>query len=317
MFVWSAPVYCICYCVSHLDFVMLLGRIFRKNLYNLKPVQSCAMASLSAVVQVLTAFAPLSLAEKWDNVGLLIEPSEKFQTIRKIILTNDLTERVMQEALDEKVNMIISYHPPIFAPLKRITQSDWKERIVCQCLEENIALFSPHTSWDAIEGGLTDWLFDLLNVSVETKSAIHIQDPSAPKVGAGRVVELSGPASMELLIRNLKSYAMLESVQVAFADDRVPMEDIMINKIAVVAGSGGSLLKEVPDADLYLTGEMSHHDILDAVHRGINVILTNHSSSERGFLTKFHEILSSKLEDVEVIVSKMDADPLKVIANQL
>lgn len=94
------------------------------------------MASLSSVLQELEAFAPLKLAEKWDNVGLLIEPSAKFLAIQKVLLTNDLTERVMEEAKEKQVNLIISYHPPLFAPLKRITQATWKERIVVQCLEQ-------------------------------------------------------------------------------------------------------------------------------------------------------------------------------------
>lgn len=106
-----------------------------------------------------------------------------FSRIDRILLTNDLTERVMQEAVDKKANMIISYHPPIFAPLKRITQKyavesqnfiqcnanqccfifilylrDWKQRIVSICLGNSIALYSPHTAWDVTLGGVNDWL---------------------------------------------------------------------------------------------------------------------------------------------------------------
>lgn len=273
------------------------------------------MTSLSFVVEQLKAFAPLSLAEKWDNVGLLIEPSGSLE-VRKIILTNDLTENVMKEALAEQVNMIISYHPPVFAPLKRITQNSWKERIVCQCLENRIALYSPHTSWDAVDGGVNDWLLNTLNVSTAEIRAISCLDETQPRVGAGRVCQLSGPASLDLILRNLKKHGDLESVQLARVDASVPLEETMINKIALCAGSGSSVLKDVTDADLYLTGEMSHHEVLDAVHRGTNVILTNHSNSERGFLKRFQEILTEKLSAsevaVEVIVSKMDEDPLKV-----
>lgn len=92
----------------------------------------------------LEKFGPLKYAEKWDNVGLLIEPSTDI-VVKKILLTNDLTEKVIFEAIDKNANMIISYHPPIFAGLKRITMSSWKERIVVQCLENKIALYSPHT----------------------------------------------------------------------------------------------------------------------------------------------------------------------------
>lgn len=143
-----------------------------------------AMSSLTlkSVVTELNKRAPLSLAEPWDNVGLLVEPPSQ-PIVRHILLTNDLTESVMKEAIDSNVNLIYSYHPPIFASLKRITSSTWKviindlshyfyhrliinfivvnyaqERIVGLCLENKIAVYSPHTALDALKGGVNDWL---------------------------------------------------------------------------------------------------------------------------------------------------------------
>lgn len=77
------------------------------------------------VVATLQKFADLSLADSWDNVGLLVEPTET-KLVSHILLTNDLTEDVMQEALDLKTDMIITYHPLIFAPLKSVTTRSWK-----------------------------------------------------------------------------------------------------------------------------------------------------------------------------------------------
>ena len=56
--------------------------------------------------------------------------------------------------------MIISYHPPIFQAFKRLTQADWKHRFIIKCIENRIAVYSPHTSWDSIEGGINDWILD-------------------------------------------------------------------------------------------------------------------------------------------------------------
>jgi putative NIF3 family GTP cyclohydrolase 1 type 2 len=64
----------------------------------------------------------------------------------------------MDESIEKNSDLIISYHPPIFSALKRVTSSTWKERIVQKCLENRIALFSPHTSWDNIDNGINDWL---------------------------------------------------------------------------------------------------------------------------------------------------------------
>jgi putative NIF3 family GTP cyclohydrolase 1 type 2 len=83
---------------------------------------------LKEVVTRIESFAPPSLAQSWDNVGLLVEPSNPMK-IDKIILTNDLTEDVMAECVTKGVNMIISYHPPIFKPLKMLTSKAWKVNI--------------------------------------------------------------------------------------------------------------------------------------------------------------------------------------------
>lgn len=83
--------------------------------------------------------------------------------------------------------------------------------------------------------------------------------------------------------------------------------------LAVCAGSGASILHGV-EADLYLTGEMSHHEVLDANHRGTSVIVCDHSNTERGYLKvlkeKFTELFDNK---VEVLVSEQDRDPLTVV----
>ena len=114
--------------------------------------QSSGM-ELKSFVQKLETFASPSLAESWDNVGLLLEPSELL-VVKKILLTNDLTENVMEEAARKSVNLILSYHPPLFKPIKKITQSHWKDRIVIKCLENRIAVYSPHTSFDAVQGSI-------------------------------------------------------------------------------------------------------------------------------------------------------------------
>ena len=83
---------------------------------------------LKKIVKKLRLLAPTTLAADWDNVGLLIEPSPP-HIVSTMLLTNDLTLPVLEEAIDKKVNLVLSYHPPIFVPLKRLTQRSWKELI--------------------------------------------------------------------------------------------------------------------------------------------------------------------------------------------
>lgn len=80
---------------------------------------------LKDIVSAMNKFADTSLAASWDNVGLLIEPTEP-KIVSHILLTNDLTEDVMDEAIKLKTDLIVTYHPLIFAPLKSITTEYWK-----------------------------------------------------------------------------------------------------------------------------------------------------------------------------------------------
>lgn len=121
---------------------------------------------LKTVLTKLEKFAPLSLAEEWDNVGLLVEPTSDF-IVTKIFLTNDLTEEVLEEAIASNSNFILSYHPPIFSPLKRLTMKTEKERIIVKAIEKGIAIYSPHTAHDAARGGVNDWLLSAFGKYIE------------------------------------------------------------------------------------------------------------------------------------------------------
>eukprot|EP00058_Branchiostoma_floridae_P020393 XP_002605883.1 hypothetical protein BRAFLDRAFT_87445 [Branchiostoma floridae] len=299
------------------------------------------MADLTKVVTVLNGFAPPSLAESWDNVGLLVEPSPPHE-VSRMLLTNDLTEGVLAEAVHKKANFILSYHPPIFVPLKRLTQRSWKERIAVRCLENRIAVYSPHTAYDAVKGGVNDWLasgldssgdctrinvrcsqhalvqaVDCVNQTLGDKAGtslqvVKLEKPPLPGAGMGRLVTLDDPVTLSALLSRVKTHLGLNHVRLAMGEGRT-MEGSTVRSVALCAGSGGSVLKGVK-ADVYLTGEMSHHNVLDAVAMGTSVILCEHSNTERGFLRVLQGQLTAMLDGkVEVVVSDVDKDPLEVV----
>ena len=141
------------------------------------PSHGTAAMELGKVVEKLEELAPSTLAEEWDNVGLLVEPSLP-HLVRTILLTNDLTEAVVEEAKElgsggERVDMIISYHPPIFKPLKRLTQQSAKERIIVWALEQRVAIYSPHTACDSFWGGVNDWLVSGIGEGVVTPLKVN------------------------------------------------------------------------------------------------------------------------------------------------
>lgn len=136
--------------------------------------------------------------------------------------------------------------------LSFVFNSTWKERIVGKCLENRIALYSPHTSWDSVRGGVTDWLLKSLP-HTNSKVILPAKDTgNGADVGAGRIADLAKPLTLAQSIESVKQHTGIRNVQVGLGVNRSLLDQI--NTFAVCAGSGSSVLKGV-NADLYITGE--------------------------------------------------------------
>ena len=135
--------------------------------------------------------------------------------------------------------------------------------------------------------------------------------------GQGRLCTLQIPVTLSELINRIKNHLNLKHVRLAAAHLGMPEladpQQSHVQTIAICAGSGAGLLQGTK-ADVYLTGEMSHHEVLEAVSNGVHVVLCEHSNTERGFLLEFKTKLNGLLEEkVNVLVSSYDADPLQVV----
>src|SRR4051812_16917027 len=130
---------------------------------------------LSEAIDALEAIAPTKYAESWDNVGLLAgDPS---QEISSALLTIDYTPEVAAEAEGRRSDLIIAYHPPIFAALKRITTSD-SGKLIFDAIRRNVAIYSPHTALDVADGGTNDMLADAVGIGAD-RQALKLIQPKA------------------------------------------------------------------------------------------------------------------------------------------
>ena len=255
--------------------------------------------NLDYILSKLDIIAPLKHAENWDNVGLLLEP-KKNQKIKKILLTIDTTDLVVEEAIKNKVNLIISYHPILFDPKNSLIISNHSDKKIISLIHNKIAVYSPHTALDNTIGGVNDWLIKSCG-----PGKITLINPSEDLLSASvRKITLNKPISINTLCKRIKSYLDIPYLRVASGSSD------KIKTIACCAGSGSSALKDV-NSDCYLTGEMSHHNILKAQSNGINVLLSEHSHTERGFLKHYRSMIDDLLEGrVDIVLSKQDRDPI-------
>lgn len=262
--------------------------------------------SLQEVLAELERLAPLYLAADWDNVGLLVEPrSQADATVERILLTIDLTETVLGEAIATRADLIVAYHPPIFAGLKRLTQRSPAERIALSLARAGIFAYSPHTALDACQGGLNDWLASAFGSG--RASAIEPVEASSAE-GQGRLLELDVPLRLSDAVERVKAHLKLAHVRVARP---AHIDDPTVRRVAVCAGAGGAVLVRA-EADLLLTGEMRHHDILAQQAKGTSVIVCDHTNTERGYLPILAEGLGFG-GAVEVSISVRDTDPLQIV----
>ncbi len=271
------------------------------------PVASISMSfQLPTLLSALEIIAPLRLAEDWDNVGLLLEPDPEAE-ISRVLLTIDLTDTVVDEAIEFGAELIVSYHPPIFGGLKRLTQARPDERALLRLVNDGIAVYSPHTALDAAAGGVNDWLAKGIGKGETQPVAPHSTDAA---LGAGRQISLATPTRLDSIIKRVKRHLKLDHVRVATAPEHAA--NIPIQSAMVCAGAGGSLLSG-KRTDLLLTGEMRHHDVLWATRTGTSVILTDHTNCERGYLPTLSRAMRASLgTKLKVRIALSDADPLVI-----
>ncbi|MEZ5965950.1 MAG: Nif3-like dinuclear metal center hexameric protein [Planctomycetota bacterium] len=267
-------------------------------------------STLGHALRALEDLAPLRLAAQWDNVGLLVEPPAAAgraghrRPLTGVLLAIDATDNVIVEAVRRRCQLVVAYHPPIFSGLKALRASAPRTRGLLRAVQNDIAIYSPHTALDAAAGGLNDWLAAPFGrVGAEPLEPIPGEPPG---VGQGRLLTLPKAKTLAAIVTLLKQHLGVARLRVA----RSLLEPgAKVRTVALAAGAGGALLR---DADLFFTGEMRHHDVLAAIEAGRHVVLAEHSLTERGYLPILARQLRRALgAGVRIHVSRADREPIQ------
>ena len=144
------------------------------------------MTKVQDIFQTLCRTAPLELQMDFDNSGFLLGYGNS--PVTKALLALDVTDAVIDEAIREKAELIISHHPLIFHPLRTITNNTPEGRRILRLIENHIAVISMHTNLDIAEGGVNDVLMAALGV--QTEAALD-------EDGCGRIGVLDAKLSMQ------------------------------------------------------------------------------------------------------------------------
>lgn len=235
--------------------------------------------------ELQTIFSP-KIAEDWDNVGLLI--GDNMKEVNKVLFCLDVTQKVVQKAIDKNVDLIISHHPVIFSGLKRITNETAHGRKILKLIENKIAVYSIHTNSDFAINGLNDFIMDKLNLDGEKIifNEREFDDYNPIKNKMERVH--SGFARIKILNEEMKLEDLLERIKDSLGISYVRYvgnKDTYIRKIGLVTGGGSSFMYDIADKiDVFLTGDLRYHDALDALEDGRILVDVGHFESEYLFV---------------------------------
>ncbi len=237
--------------------------------------------NVTDVMHVLEKYAPKTLQEDFDNVGLLV--GEKNAEVKTVLLTLDVDMDVAVEAKAVGAEMIISHHPLIFNPIKAITDETPEGRCLLYLIQNHIAVYAAHTNLDSAAGGLNDLAAQFLNLS-NTKPITGMEG-----AGLGRIGNLPEEMTVGDLADKIKKIYRLPYIRFS------GKADTPVVRVALCTGSGGSLLPDVlaAGADVYITGDVKYEVARSAAAWGLPIIELGHYESEYIVVDLLEKILTN------------------------
>ncbi|MDO4903466.1 MAG: Nif3-like dinuclear metal center hexameric protein [Limosilactobacillus sp.] len=219
-------------------------------------------------------FASPQIAESWDHVGLQIGNPER--PIHKMMTTLDVRPEIVDEAVEQGVDFIFAHHPVMFHAAKDLDTRDPQNAMYAKLLANNITVYAAHTNLDTANGGMNDWLADVLQLTDTTPLVPAGEDPvTGQPVGMGRVGSLSQPMTPADFADYCRERFGLKGVRLINHPDDDAKQ---IQRVAVLGGAGGDLYQHAVNAgaDAYVTGDVSYHYAHDMIAHHLTVVDPGH-----------------------------------------
>lgn len=240
---------------------------------------------LKTIMHNLEEFAPVHLKEEWDNVGLMLGHPD--WDITKCYVALDVTDQVIDCAIENGCNLIVTHHPFIMGGLSSLNLEEAKGRQIAKLITNKIAVYSMHTNFDSCHGGVNDTICELLELS----------DYRADEPAIYRKGTLSEPMRLRDFITLVKDVLRVSYVNYTGDLNR------MVKTVAVVGGGGGSMVAQMTDCDVYLTGEAKYHEYQLADSLGLCMVTAGHFETENPALKKIRNLLGAL--SLEVVIHEV------------
>ncbi len=248
---------------------------------------------LETIINNLNTLYPESLKMSYDNVGLMVGRLDK--DIKKVLLALDLTREVMDEAISNNVDLIITHHPLLFHPLYLIDTNKDPGSIIRDLIEYDISNYAMHTNFDSVK--MNDYLSSL--IGIENKNVLSIKDNCGVY---GDIKE----TKLDDYIKLVKKSFNIDS------SDYYGIDNIIVKRVGIVGGSGSSYFIDALNAkcDLYITGDVSYSRGIEAKRMGLNVLDCGHHI-ESLYVNVVKEDLIKMDNNLTVLISSLPVIPYK------
>ncbi len=250
------------------------------------------MTQIKNIYKYIDSVAPFSSQAGWDNSGLLVGDMNK--KVNKVMLALDITENVVDEAIDLGCELIISHHPVIFSPLSHIDSNS----IVYKLIKSDLCALCAHTNLD---------IADDIGVNECLARALKLNNTTLYKDDFLCVGTLEKSMSSDDFAKYVKDSLNCSGVRCTKGEN--------IQTVAVSSGGGSEAvtLKEKFNFDAIVTGEIKHHHFLYAQNNGFCCVEAGHFATEDIVITPLLEKLSATFSDVTFIKSESLTDPVSFI----
>ena len=237
--------------------------------------------------ELLNKRIPTSLSCDWDNDGLMCCPDPN-RPARRVLVCLDATAPMIDKAIAEGFDVILTHHPLVFHKLPAIDPRDQISRRLIRLIQAGVAVMSFHTRLDALSGGVNDTLAERLGLLEVTPCG---------EGGIGRVGHLPTPVSLFEFAEAVKQ--ALGVPFVVGADAGVP-----VYRVAVLGGNGSDDVRSIEDvgADTYLSGEIAAHHLTDAPERGMNLVAAGHFHTENPVCKALAEMVRACDAKIETVI---------------
>ncbi len=255
------------------------------------------------IIRKIEEVYPKEAALGFDNVGLLVGRSGR--EVRHVFLALDATDEVIHAAKAFQADMLITHHPLIFSPMKSITDSDFIGRRVIEIIHHDISYYAMHTNYDVMR--MAKLSSDILGLT-DTDVLDPTREFDGKEEGIGRIGKVPETMTVRECCEYVKEKLNLEAVKVFGSLEKE------VNILAVSPGSGKSAIKPAlcKGADVLVTGDIGHHEGIDAAEQGLAVIDAGHYGTEYIFMEDMKAFLHKELPELIVMEAEMEI-PFRIL----